>query len=44
MISAIVLKKMTKVLKKKESIAECKSALDDLKKDRDMDVVNAVSE
>ena len=42
MISAVVLKKMIKILKKKESIAECKAAIENLKKDRDSDVVTAV--
>jgi hypothetical protein len=42
-ICAVVLKKMIKVLKKKESIAECKATIEDLKKDRDSDVVAAAN-
>jgi hypothetical protein len=34
---------MIKVLKKKESINECKAAIDDLKKDKDSDVVAAAN-
>lgn len=41
MLSAVVLRKMAKILKKKESISECKAALEDLKKDKDSDVVSA---
>lgn len=44
MISSTVLKKMIKVLKKKEIIAECKAALDDLKKDKDPDVASFCNE
>jgi hypothetical protein len=40
MLSSPILKKMLKILKKRDSISECQKALDDLKKDKDSDVVN----
>lgn len=39
MLSGPVLKKMIKIAKKKDIITECKAALEDLKKDKDQDVV-----
>jgi len=44
MISAQVFKKIIKVLKKKESIDECKSALDELKNDKNPDVASSAAD
>ncbi len=43
MVSSVVLKKMVRVLKKKECIAESRAAIEELKKDKDIDVVTAAN-
>jgi len=44
MNTAIVIQKMTKVLKYKEILKEIKITLEELKKDKDVDVVNIISD
>jgi hypothetical protein len=44
MNSAIVLKKMLKLVKSREVLREVQTSCDDLKRDTDIDVVNALND
>jgi hypothetical protein len=44
MAAAAVLKKMSRILKTREVIREVQSSIEDLKRDQDFDVINALQD
>ncbi len=44
MNSAIVLKKMSRIVKSRDVLREVNSSIDELKRDLDVDVVNAIQD